>query len=254
VPNDNFRRELGQTFDDMTGSPSAALRDRVRSSLAVTPERRGPFWIAGLAAALIAAIVVGLLVVSNLNRHQTSLVPGGGPSTSPSTAASANPSASPSAPPSASPTSTAGLPAFTCSSSGSIIDFAQPPPVGLVDAVRAGTHPGYDRLTIEFQSGHPTGLGAEEQAGATFTQGASGQKVTLDGSAGILVTIQHADEHTDYSGPIDLKPAYSALREARQVQDFEGTVQWGLGLSKSACYRTFFLENPTRLVIDIQTP
>jgi hypothetical protein len=253
VTNENFRRELGQTFDDMTGSPSAALRDRVRSSLADASERRGPFWIAGLAAALIAAIVVGLLVVSNMNRHQTSLVPGGGPSASPSALTSANPSVSPTASPNASPSPTTGLPAFTCSSSGANIDFATPPAVGLVDAVRAGTHPGYDRLTLEFQSGHPTGLGAQEQGSATFTQGASGQKVTLDGSASILVTIQHADEHTAYSGPIDFKTGYSVLLEARQVQDFEGTVQWGLGLSKSACYRTFFLENPTRLVIDIQT-
>jgi hypothetical protein len=37
------------------------------------------------------------------------------------------------------------------------------------------------------------------------------------------------------------------------MEDFEGVVQWGLGLSKSACYRAFFLTNPTRLVIDIQT-
>ncbi len=249
MPNDNFRRELGQTFDDMTGSPSAALRDRVRSSLSTAPERRGPFWVAGLAAALIAALVVGLLVVSNMNRHQTSLVPGGVPSATPSASASGAPSASPIV----SPSAASGLPAFTCAASGSIIDFAQPPAIGLVDAVRPGTHLGYDRLTIEFKSGHPTDISADPQGNATFTQGASGQKVTLDGSAGLLVTIQHADEHTDYSGSVDLKPGYSVLREARQVQDFEGTVQWGLGLSKSACYRTFFLENPTRLVIDIQT-
>jgi hypothetical protein len=254
VTNENFRRELGQTFDDMTGSPSAALRDRVRSSLAVTPERRGPFWIAGLAAALIAALVVGLLVVSNMNRHQTSLVPGGGPSASPSAPASASPSGSPSSSPIATPSPASGLPAFTCAPSGSVINFAQPPAIGLVDAVRAGTHSGYDRLTIEFNSGHPTDISASPQGNAIFTQGASGQKVTLDGSAGLLVTIQHADEHTDYSGPIDFKTGYSVLLEARQVQDFEGTVQWGLGLSKSACYRTFFLESPTRLVIDIQTP
>jgi hypothetical protein len=42
------------------------------------------------------------------------------------------------------------------------------------------------------------------------------------------------------------------LLELRQVEDFEGTVQWGLGLSKTACYRAFYLTNPARLVIDIQ--
>ena len=77
--------------------------------------------------------------------------------------------------------------------------------------------------------------------------------MTLAGNAGILVTMHGADAHTAYSGPIDFKTGYPVLVEARQVQDFEGTVQWGLGLSKAACYRTFTLSNPMRLVIDIQT-
>ncbi|HEV2032735.1 MAG TPA: hypothetical protein VGU71_00805 [Candidatus Dormibacteraeota bacterium] len=65
MTNENFRRELGHVFDEMTGSPSAALPDRVRSSLAVAPEQRGPFWIAGIAAAVIAALVIAVLVVAN---------------------------------------------------------------------------------------------------------------------------------------------------------------------------------------------
>jgi hypothetical protein len=76
--------------------------------------------------------------------------------------------------------------------------------------------------------------------------------MTLAGSAGLLVVIKGADEHTAYSGATDFKTNYPVLLEARQVEDFEGTVQWGLGLSKSACYRAFFLTNPTRLVIDVQ--
>jgi hypothetical protein len=88
--------------------------------------------------------------------------------------------------------------------------------------------------------------------GTTFTQGASGQQVTLKGSTGLLVIIHGADQHTAYSGSIDIKPGYSVLLEVRQTEDFEGTVQWGLGLAKTACYREFFLTNPARLVIDIQ--
>jgi hypothetical protein len=60
MTNENFRRELGQAFDEMTGSPTAALPDRVRSSLGDVPAQRGPFWIAGIAAAVIAALVVAL--------------------------------------------------------------------------------------------------------------------------------------------------------------------------------------------------
>jgi hypothetical protein len=250
VSNDDFRRELGQAFDDMTGSPSAALPDRVRSSLARVPEQRGPFWIAGVAAALIAAVVVSLLVVANLNRHQTSLVPGTLPTASPS----ASPT-SPTASPSASPTSDSSLPPFVCTSSTGFVSMPTTPaspPVAFVDLVRTGTHTGYDRITIEFNNGIPGQVEVTPQNSATFTQGASGQSITLAGSVGMLITIRGADEHTSYSGPTDFKTGYAGLVEARQMQDFEGTVQWGLGLSKSSCYRAFFLTSPARLVVDIQ--
>lgn len=232
---ENFRREISREFDAISGSPSPALSARVRSALAQENQSRtGPFWVAGLAAALIAAIVIGVFVVANFNRHQTGLVPGGLPTPTPATSA----------------------PAFRCDSGTGLVFIPTSnaaPQVAYIDMVRTGTHTGYDRITIEFNNGAPTKADVTPQSTARFTQGASGQPVTLAGSAGILVTINGADEHTAYGGPTDLKPGYPVLLEARQVQDFEGTVQWGLGLSKSACYRTLFLANPVRLVIDIQT-
>jgi hypothetical protein len=127
------------------------------------------------------------------------------------------------------------------------------PPVAFIDAVRTGTHSGYDRITIEFQNGAPGKVDVATQNSATFSQGASGQTVTLAGSAGLLLAIHGADEHTAYSGATDFKTNYPMLLEARQTEDFEGTVQWRLGLSKSGCYRAFLLTNPIRLVIDIQS-
>jgi len=128
----------------------------------------------------------------------------------------------------------------------------QAPLTAYIDAVRTGSHTGYDRITIEFQNGPPSSIEVRPQGNSTFTQGASGQSVTLAGNAGLLIIIRGADEHTAYSGSTDFKTAYPVLLEARQMEDFEGTVQWGLGLSKSACYRAFFLANPTRLVVDLQ--
>jgi hypothetical protein len=236
----NFRRDLNREFDSISGSPSPALSARVRAALAENkPARTGPFWMAGLAAGLIAAIVVSVLVVSNLGRH-TAI----GPATIPS------PSPSPSAAATATPPDS-NLPAFVCAGPVSLAG-THSPAVALVDAVRTGTHPGYDRVTIEFNNGEPGNVDMSPHEGTTFTQGASGQQVTLSGSAGLLVIIHGADEHTAYSGSTDIKTAYSVLVELRQVEDFEGTVQWGLGLSKSACYRAFYLTNPARLVIDIQ--
>jgi hypothetical protein len=245
----NFRRDLNRELDAISGSPSPALSARVRSALEQErPARTGPFWMGGVAAALIAVIVVGVLVASNLGRH-TAIGPAVIPSASPSPSAAAT--ATPSVAPVQTPTDST-LPKFGCTSSSMVLDWAQTPTTAFIDAVRTGTHTGYDRITIEVQSGQLTDISADPQTGTKFTMGASGQVVMLQGSAGLLVTIHGADEHTAYTGPTDIKPGYSVLLELRQVQDFEGTVQWALGLSKSACYRMFTLGSPQRLVIDIQ--
>jgi hypothetical protein len=251
VSRESFRHEISRAFDDMSGSPSPALSARVRSALSEKRQARpGPIWMAGVAAGLIALIIVGVLVASNLNRHLTGGVPAGGPTTSPSAVATATPSASPSSSPSATPPS--NLPAFVCGLNTSL----SPPPAPLtayVSDVRTGTHPGYDRITITFTNGLPGSISLKPQNSATFASGGGkGGNVTIVGQAGILVTMSSADEHTAYSGPTDFKTGYAVLAEARQIQDFEGYVQWALGLQHTACYRVFTLTNPTRLVIDIQ--
>ncbi len=234
---ESFRRDLNRAFEAMSGPPSPALSARVRSALSESaPARPGPFWIAGLAAALIAAIVIGVFVVSNFNRHLTSTVPGTPPNASPSS--SQTPADS-------------NLPPFVCGSSAPI-GSQNAPLSAYIDAVRTGTHSGYDRITIEFQNGLPSSVDLRLQGNSTFTNSPRGDNVTLAGSAGLLVVIKGADEHTAYIGATDFKTNYPVLLEARQMEDFEGTVQWGLGLSKSACYRMFTLASPQRLVIDVQ--
>jgi hypothetical protein len=36
------------------------------------------------------------------------------------------------------------------------------------------------------------------------------------------------------------------------LEDFEGQVSLGLGMSGQACYRASIITNPTRLVVDVQ--
>jgi hypothetical protein len=241
MTNENFRRELGHVFDEMAGSPSSALPDRVRSSLANAPEQRGPYWIAGVAAAVIALVVIGVLFAGNPLNHRNTVVPGAGPSPTPS--AQATPDSS--------------QPPFVCNSStGLVAKTTTPPqpPVAFIDLVNTGTYAGYDRITIEFNNTDPGQVDVTPQSTANFTQSPRGQSVSLIGNSGLLVTMKGADEHTAYSGSTDIQSGYPVLVEARQVQDFEGIVQWGLGLAKPSCYRAFFLASPYRLVIDVQTP
>jgi hypothetical protein len=251
---EDFHREIGDAFDSISGSPSPALSDRVRAALVEAPERRGPVWIAALAAAVIAVILVGVLLVSNpLNRGPLAPV---GATKSPTPCAPTCPAPQPSPSPNVSPApspnpSPAPSPGFTCVASP-LMTTANPPQTAFIDAVRTGTHTGYDRITIEFNNGQPRSYQLRPQTGTTFTQDPSGQTVTLAGRYGLLVTMLGADSHTSYTGSTDIKTNYPALRETRKVSDFEGTVQWAIGLASSPCYHAYILDNPTRLVIDLK--
>lgn len=245
--NENFRGDLNRVFDQVSGSPSSGLSDRVRSAVASAPEARGPYWIAAVAAAVIAALIVGVLWVNSPLKRSTSPV-GGVPS----------PSASPAASPNPAPTPSAQLPAFACVQQDLVFKQTDPPqptpPVAFITALRTGTHGSYDRVTVEFANGVPHDVQISAPGSSTtFTMSPSGQTVTLKGDHGIVVVIRGADLHTSYAGSIDIVTGYATLAEIRRVEDFEGVVQLGLGVSGTGCYRAFWLTNPDRLVIDVQT-
>ena len=117
--------------------------------------------------------------------------------------------------------------------------------------VRAAAQSGVDRFVIQF-SGPVPQYEVKPQPTTTFTQDPSGFRVTLDGSAGLQVTVHGAQSWGSYSGSTDLRPRLTMLREARQVGDFEGVLTWGLGLSRASCFRAYVLTGPSRLVIDVQ--
>jgi len=243
VSNEEFRRELNNVFDGVSGSPSSNLPDRVRSAVAHTPEERAPYWIAGVAAAVIAVMIVGVLYVAGPLKPRSTV----GPvevSPSPTTSPASSPSPSPSA----------STQPFICTNE-TIHNpgTATPPPLDFVSALRTGAHTGYDRLTIEFVNGMPADMQITVQSGTTFVMGGSGIRTTLKGQNGILVVIHGSDLHTSYSGPLDIVTGYKGLAEVKRVEDYEGYVQLGLGINGPACYRTMLLTNPSRLVIDIQT-
>ena len=238
---EDFRRELGDAFDSISGSPDPALSERVRSALVEAPEQRGPVWIGALAAAVIAVILVGVLLVGNpLNRPPSLVGPG-----IPTPSASPTPAQSPS--PSPTPT-----PRYICGAS-STFTGKNPPLSAVISDVRTGTHPeGYDRLTVEFNNGQPGSIEIRPQANTKFVTDPKGDTVTLAGQVGLKVVIHSADAHAAYSGSTDMKTGYAGIKEVRQLGDFEGYVSYGLGLAKPGCYTAVILTNPTRLVIDIQ--
>jgi len=140
------------------------------------------------------------------------------------------------------------LPAFTCTDkSGGTSGVT-----GTVTSIRVAAHSGYDRLVIGFA----TSLAVPQyelhrQASSTFTRDASGQPVTLDGSAGIRTVLRGADIADGV--PSDQKPGLAEIREVVNIGNFERVVSYGIGLTDPACFRVIELSGPSRLVIDVQT-
>ncbi len=154
------------------------------------------------------------------------------PGDSPSSVASAprieQPPVSPPAPPGT------NLPAFACAN----VSGGQTGVAGAVTA-RLAEQSGYDRFVLQFDSPVPT-----------YTV----KRQTLSGTSGVLVNVQTASGASTFTGPTDLTHGeYLVLKEARQTQDFEGHLSWGLGLGKPACMRVFTLTDPARLVVDFST-
>ena len=119
-------------------------------------------------------------------------------------------------------------------------------------SARTGEQQTYDRFVLQFDSTVPT-YNVTRQDKPVFQQGASGQTVTLSGTAGVLVRVHSATGANTFDGSKDLiHPEYQVLKEARQTEDFEGYVSWGLGLSKPTCIRAFTLSDPARLVVDLK--
>jgi len=140
------------------------------------------------------------------------------------------------------------LPPFACAD-------ASGGKVGVANAItaRTGEQIGFDRFVLQLDSIVPS-YTVKRQAKPVFPQ-ASGQSVTLAGNAGVLVTVHSATASNTFSGPTDIAtPNFAVLKEAKQTQDFEGYVSWGLGLSEPACMRVFVLDAPARLVVDLQLP
>jgi hypothetical protein len=252
-----LRDELRDVFDGMTEPAHPALSARIRAHLAEgssTPARAPR-----LAAAV--AILTALLVVAGLILASRHAAPPANPAATPrpTVSASASPAPGPvvpapgttASPPAPTPSATApsSLPPFVCAEqSGS---GPTSPPTGVTD-VRVGAQAGYDRFVMQFAGPVPQ-YDVRAQAGATFTQDASGAPVTLAGSAGLLVTVHGAQAAGSLVSPTDQRPAGTAVvLEARQVGDFEGVVHWGLGLSHATCFRAFTLSGPSRLVVDVQ--
>jgi hypothetical protein len=121
-------------------------------------------------------------------------------------------------------------------------------------AVRAGGHPGFDRVVFELRGGLPT---HRVRYVDRILEEGTGDEVTLAGAADIEVTFEDANAHDDSGAPTvnprRFSPGLTAVKEVAQVNDFEAVVRYGIGLDRRRPLEVSTLSGPSRLVIDIDT-
>jgi hypothetical protein len=123
----------------------------------------------------------------------------------------------------------------------------------LVD-VRAGGHPGFDRVVFEFRGSVPSHrVGYVRQ----LVQDGSGKPVPVAGAADLEVVFQGANAH-DADGTPTVSPrrfttGLPAVKEVAQTGDFEAVVGYGLGVDRRRPVKVSTLANPPRLVVDVST-
>ena len=123
-------------------------------------------------------------------------------------------------------------------------------------AVRAASHPGFDRVVFEFAGGVPTDRVAEYVP--QLTADGSGHPVRIAGAAILQLTMFQANGHDEETGqstsPRRLVPALPNVVEVVRSGDFEATVSYGIGLVQKGTVEVFTLTGPSRVVVDIGAP
>jgi hypothetical protein len=121
-------------------------------------------------------------------------------------------------------------------------------------AVRAASHPGYDRVVWQFKGALPSHRFARYVT--RLTADPSGLPVRVAGDAVLQVTMFYANAHDPVTGrstaPDRLVVGLPNVIEVVQSGDFEAYVTYGVGLARRQTFRLFTLTKPSRVVLDVR--
>ena len=121
----------------------------------------------------------------------------------------------------------------------------------LVD-VRAGAHPGFDRVVFEFRGGLPSERSVEYVD--EVVQDPSGRPLRLAGLARLQVRLSPADAHRG-AQTVPARTAYDLPNVMTTVRagDTEAVTTYGIGLTSRQPFRVSTLPAPPRVVVDVDT-
>ena len=156
----------------------------------------------------------------------------------------------------------------------------------VLDAVWAEAHQGFDRIVFTFHH-LDSSPGAEADLPAVyavsadappFTFRASGEPLAVEGRAFLRVNFLDMHSHpspdrawSDYTrfdhtrfddpkaveafsegSPADLRPGLEVVAQVCPSDDFEGYLEWIIGLTRGARWRVSRLDAPVRLHVDVE--
>jgi hypothetical protein len=120
----------------------------------------------------------------------------------------------------------------------------------VLSAVRAARQPGYDRVVFDFGPGALPPFTVEQVD--RVIQGGSGFVQPVDGSVFFNVRFIQAGGAGEYRERTQLRPDTENVREVVLSTNFEGVLEFGIGLSRHACPRVSVLASPARVLLDFE--
>ena len=128
-------------------------------------------------------------------------------------------------------------------------------PPALLRAVETSSGPGYDRVVFEFAGDSVPGYHVEYMT-APVRRCGSGNPVALAGAGRLVVRFEPARAHDERGNPSPAEreraTGLPTLKDMKLVCDFEGQVEWALGVAAAAPYRVSETTGPARLVLDVR--
>ncbi len=134
--------------------------------------------------------------------------------------------------------------------------------VAYLTDVQVARHEGYDRVVFTFNN-HVPGYQVGYIPKPVKADG-SGEDVAVDGSYVVGVRMDPASGvdltptsdpkgYTEtYTGPKRINAGTPEVTEVVQTGDFEAVLNWAIGTREKVNFRVLTLDNPARLVVDLQ--
>lgn len=153
------------------------------------------------------------------------------------------------------PAATVAAPQDTASIDTTAATHRAPPraPQATLRAIEATAQSEYDRVVFEFADGVP---GYHVEYLPKTVRCGSGDPVSVQGSASLMVRFEPARAHDDQGSPTlttrEGTLGLPALTEWKLICDFEGQVEFLLGVTATAPYRMTEQAAPARLVLEVR--